>query len=622
MENKANIKIVFLKNNMVYICAVAALLVPDFLLRYLVTPKMFGEPFVTVIPTVMNLFWIGLVLYIFFALLPRRVGRAVFIVFTVMENTLTFSNYIYFKIFGQFFWLSSVGLVGEAGDYVRYALQYIDWKVILFTLVSLAFMTAAAVMWKKPFGRPNLRRALYTLVPVAGIVLMNVFMQPSLFGVLEDDWDSWSKPRVIYKQFTDVNKSFDVAGLYQFVARDLWNTWFPHNSYAADEYAEVDKYFAEKSKPTQNEYTGIFEGKNVIAVMMESMDDWLISEKYTPAIKYMMDNGINLANHFAPTFGTGYTFNTEFTFNTGFHTPKSTVTAVNFSSNAFPYSLPRLFKEKGYSANSFHYNSPEFYNRGIMHKSFGYDAYHSFMKYGLPSYAAQADSNILKNDKIYKDMVKGDKFFDFVVTYSVHLPYTYSDAKLDLAKRNHPDLVDPNMDEETNNCMLLARDTDDFFAQLLRRLNDDGLLENTVIVAFADHYAYGFSNSALLMKYSREAGSGLLYKVPAFIYTPGIKPVTVTKVTQSADLLPTVVNLFGLNNKNYYIGSDAFDESYTGLAYFENRSWFDGKTYYVPDETKITDKNKSYIESVNKKVAESIDVDDIVIAGDYFGKRK
>ena len=98
--------------------------------------------------------------------------------------------------------------------------------------------------------------------------------------------------------------------------------------------------------------------------------------------------------------------------------------------------------------------------------------------------------------------------------------------------------------------------------------------------------------------------------------------MTVTKVTQSADLLPTVVNMFGLNNKNYYIGSDAFDESYTGLAYFENRSWFDGKTYYVPDETKITDKNKSYIESVNKKVAESIDVDDIVIAGDYFGKRK
>ena len=123
MENKANSKIDFLKNNMVYICAVAALLVPDFLLRYLVTPKMFGEPFVTVIPTVMNLFWIGLGLYIFFALLPRRVGRVVFIVFTVMENTLTFSNYIYFKIFGQFFWLSSVGLVGEAGDYVRYALQ-------------------------------------------------------------------------------------------------------------------------------------------------------------------------------------------------------------------------------------------------------------------------------------------------------------------------------------------------------------------------------------------------------------------------------------------------------------------------------------------------------------------
>ncbi len=610
-----------MKSGIVYVFAAAALLFPDFLLRYLVSPKMFPEPYITLVPTLINLAWISLFVYVCFVMLPQRAGKILFAVLTVAADTLAVSNYIYFRIFGQFFWLSSIGLVGEAGDYVRYALQYADKKSVLFALASLAFMTSALVLHKKPSSKFTVRRGAGVLVPVLCITGMHIFMQPALFGVSDNDWDSWSKPRVIYKQFTDVNKSFDVAGLYQFVARDLWNTWFPHSSYSEEQYAEVDVFFEEKA-PHENEYTGLFKNKNVIAVMMESMDNWMISEKYTPAIKYMMDNGINFENHFAPTFGTGYTFNTEFTFNTGFHTPKSAVTAVNFSSNAFPYSLPKLFKEAGYSANSFHYNNSEFYNRGIMHKSFGYDGYHSFMSYGLKAYEAQSDSEILKSDEIYADMVKSDKFFDFVVTYSAHIPYTYSDAKLDRAKENHPELIDAEMDEETNNCLILAKDTDDFFAQLLTRLYNDGLLDNTVIIAFADHYAYGFSNQELLTEYSKQVGSGYLYNVPAFIYTPGIKPQTVTKVTQSADLMPTVINLLALENTGCYIGNDAFDPSYTGIAYFDNMSWYDGSTYYVPGKTVIDDENRAYIEEMSGRVSKSTDIDDIVIAGDYFGKHK
>lgn len=621
MKNKLSRISDFMKNSIPYICATAALLVPDFLLRYLVSPKMFTEPYITIIPTMMNLAWISLFVYICFVLLPQRAGKILFAVLAVAANTLAVSNYIYFQIFGQFFWLSSIGLVGEAGDYVKYALQYADKKSVLYTVMSLALTAVALIRLKKRSSKLTVRRGVGAVIPILGITAMHIFMQPALFGVSDNDWDSWSKPRVIYKQFTDVNKSLDVSGLYQFVARDIWNTWFPHNSYSEEQYAEADVFFEEKNLQG-NEYTGLFEGKNVIAVMMESMDNWMISEKYTPTLKYMMDNGINFVNHFAPTFGTGYTFNTEFTFNTGFHTPKSAVTAVNFSSNAFPYSLPNLFKEAGYSVNSFHYNNSEFYNRGIMHKSFGYEGYHSFMSYGLKAHEAQSDSNILKSDAIYADMVKSDKFFDFVVTYSAHIPYTYSDAKLDRAKANHPELIDAEMDEETNNCLILAKDTDDFFAQLLTRLHDDGLLEDTVIIAFADHYAYGFSNQELLAEYSKQVGSGYLYNVPAFIYTPGIEPQTVTKVSKSADLMPTVINLLGLEDTGYYIGNDIFDPSYEGVAYFDNRSWYDGSTYYVPEKTVVDDENRAHIEEMSGRVSKSIDVDDIVIAGDYFGKRK
>lgn len=595
------------------------MLLPDFALRYLVTPKVYYEPFVTVIPCLFNLAWICLFLGICLVLLPGKAGRLVFLIIGIMANTLSFSDYVYFRIFGRFFWLSSVGLVGEAKNYFDYALSYTDAKIIVVTVISLALLIAAFLKWKAP-RRVKGRMRIMTAIPVLSLLILHVFMQPSVFGVLEDDWDSWSRPRVIYKQFTDINKSFDVAGLYQFVARDFWKTWFPTNNYGEEDLKKADEYFAARPEHTDNEYTGIFEGKNVIAVMMESMDNWMVTDESTPTIKYMMENGISFDRHFAPTIGTGYTFNTEFTFNTGFYTPKSAVTAVNFGDNSYPYALPRLFREKGYLANSFHYNNSEFYNRGIMHTAFGYEQYNSFMKFGLTAYAAQADSNILKNDEIYKKMTEGKPFFDFVITYSCHIPYNYDDAKLSLARANHPELVDPSMNEEKNNCLLLARDTDDFFKQLLERLDADGLLEDTVIIGFADHYAYGFSDQKLLEQYSREAGAELLRQVPAFIYNPQLKGVSVTKVTQTSDLLPTVLNLFGLENHGCYLGYDVFDPSYDGFAYFEDLSWYDGTTYYVPGQTETSEAARGYTEQKNREVSEAVGINDIVIAGDYWGK--
>ena len=77
--------------------------------------------------------------------------------------------------------------------------------------------------------------------------------------------------------------------------------------------------------------------------MMESMDNFLITEKYTPTLHYMRENGINFNQHYAAIFGAGGTFNTEFTSLTGFHSPNSGNAAYEFSKNNFSHSLPNIF---------------------------------------------------------------------------------------------------------------------------------------------------------------------------------------------------------------------------------------------------------------------------------------
>ncbi len=601
------------------IFAVLALLIPDLLLRFLVWPKVDDIFFTTVVPTLFNLAWIGLILFGSAVFLPKKWGRLLYIVIGSVFIVFAFAQYVYFGIFDQFFRLISIGLVGEGGDYLDYALSHIDAKLILSTLASIACLVLGAVKWKTP-QKNTITLKLFALVPVAVISALHIFMQPSLFGESESDWDAWKKPRVIYQEFVAVNKSMDIAGIYHFVARDFYKTWIDDGNYGKEDFAKVENFFEKKAQTTKkNEYTGALEGKNVIAVMLEGIDDWQIDEKYTPTIKYMMKNGINFGNHHAPTFGTGYTLGTEFCFNTGYYTPISAVSAVNYVSNRFPDALPKLFKEKGYKVNSFHYNNAEFYNRSVFHHSLGYEKYHSFQDYGLPFYVAQADSNILKTEEIYEDMVAGKPFFSFVITYSGHIPYSFEDAKLALASENHPDLVDPEMDTEENACRLLARDTDDFFRQLLESLERDGLLEDTVIVVYTDHYAYGFSDRERLQELNREVGDEILYRVPAFIYTPGLETVEVTKPTGTADLLPTLINLFGLENRHSYIGSDILSADYEGFVYFEDGSWMMGDKHYAPSEEQdISD--EEWVQEGNRRKDELCEINEIVIMGDYFSR--
>ncbi len=607
----------FCARNYFVVLAFVALMLPDIQLRGLVEKGVFEQFYVLPVTLGFSGLWSALFLFVCLVILPKNRGRIVYVVLNSVFIILSLCQYVYFKIFGQFFWLKSIALAGEGAEYLDYALQYIDLKLVLCTGFAILLMVLAAVKWRK---EKPIKKRWWSLVllPVLGILALHICMLPQTFNEAIGHWDSWRRPRVVYVQRTDVNKGFIVNGLYQMTIRDLYNTCFAPDKYGKEDFAKVEEYFDKKGKPSSNDYTGIFKGKNVVAVMLEGIDTWMIDKKYTPAMCYMMDNGINLTNHYSPMFGTGHTFNAEFAFNTGYFSPLSAVSATNFSSNKFPFAMPNLFKEQGYTTNSFHYNTSEFYNRGIMHKSFGYEEYNSLPDFGMPVTVSQSDSNILKNDAVYKKMTQSQPFFNFVITYSGHIPYTFRDAKLVLARENHSDLIDPAMDEEKNNCLILAADTDDFFKQLLTKLEEDKLLDDTVIVVFTDHYAYGYSDQQKLESYKQ---GEIMHHVPAFIYAKGMESVKISKPTQTIDLLPTMLNLFDIKADTGFIGNDILSPENTGFVYFGDYSWLDDKMHYVPSTETADSQNLEYIQNQNKRVQESFEITEIVVTGDYFANK-
>ena len=193
---------------------------------------------------------------------------------------------------------------------------------------------------------------------------------------------------------------------------------------------------------------------------------------------------------------------------------------------------------------------------------------------------------------------------------SIEIDYSlYDDAKWESLTR------------EYNNARLLAKDTDEFVRLLIEKLERDGLMRDTVLVFFTDHYTYGYSDETIVKGLSLLGGERFIEETPFFIYHKGSPKMRVTKVSSTKDILPTMVNLFGLDWFGGYIGDDIFDDNNKGFAYFSNMTWYDGKIYR-DDTLVVTEENREYIEEIDKKMMDCVNINDIIVAGDYFARQK
>lgn len=602
-----------------WIFATLPFFIADFILRYKLNPMVITNKY-SAIPILFSVFWIVLFVYLCLVILPKKLGKITYLILVNLFGAWFFANYICFKILSRFLWIEDIFLAGEASNYISSALTYITPITILVILIYLVSIIIAYRLWEKPTFNNKKLKFIPIIICIIGLISVQTFM---VINIKQDKkvgaWEVWEKPTLVYDKFEDSNKSLNVSGFYQYTLKNIYRIITKSDKNLIDTQTVMD-YF-ENKEISDNEMTGLLKGKNVIFVLMESMDDWVINKKYTPTIKYMIDNGINFTNHYMPNVGMGYTFNAEFAANTGYYCPTNESSATIYTKNTFPYSLGNILKKVGYNTSSFHYNTKEFYNREVMHKRMGYDKYISFMNY-LSLEKCVQDSEAVKSDEIYKLMTdtKGkENFLSFIITYSAHLPYNIEDNKLIGAKNNYGNLIDENIDEELRNLHILAHDTDEFFRILLEKLKEDDILEDTVIIGFTDHYAYGIQDEKLLKNLSNEE---IPEKVPFFIYSPGLKHIEVNKVTSTIDILPTIANLMGINDRKHYIGSDAFDTNYKGLVYFPDGRWFDGKILFNQNKkAEYSEEEKKYILEVNEHIEHLKTINNFVISSNYFARQ-
>lgn len=577
-------------------------------------------------PLVFTLLWSGTMTAIA-ALLPRT-GRRIFLLVTFVPFVLlTITHCVLYQLTGMCFSFADLAYAGDGARFISasyFRLRKGEW----FSLaVCLALMLCAVIFTPKarPGRRGRIAAAVLAAACAAGIFVVHTTQMPRGGIVEHNEYLAWNDAAShdtlseTYAEFTNANRCLMLTGLYQYTVRGAAVTLWPQDTATDQRLAELDDYYASHPKEAADTpMTGALAGKNLILIMMESVDDWLVTPEYMPNLYRLEQEGVYFRNYYAPIFLAAATFNSEFTANTGLIAPEYQVRNSYYTDHALPYSLANLFRDAGYRARSYHAANPNIYNRGQIHLNFGYESYNDYGDLGMDDY--MLDSQLLRG---YDQIVSDEPFFSFIITYSGHGPYTteqqnISEPHLDRARTvidysTVPYTTEAQKEEYTR-AVAQAMETDAFIGGLRERLEADGHAEDTVLVLFTDHYCKYFSDTELIEAIKGTSDHNLLSNVPFVIWTEGITPQVSEKYVSTMDIAPTIVDLFSLDaDLRYYIGNDMFGPD-GGVVYFRNYAWYDGKTYDTGNDAS----SNPAVLAMREQVREQIDVSQDTFRYDYF----
>ncbi len=536
----------------------------------------------------------------------------------IILTAICMINSVYYTFYTSFASISMLSLtqyIGDVGDAV--VENVIQLKDLIYIIGPLILIITHYKLKKKNYYKKievkseRKKKALKTLG--LGGALAAIFLITMTSLDVTRFIKQWNKEYIVMR-----------FGIYVYQINDVIISLQPKiNSMFGYDKAnkQFQEYFADKKEVKTNEYTNIFEGKNVLVIHGESMQTNAMSLQFngqpvTPNLNKLASEGMFFSNYYSQV-SVGTSSDTELTFNTSLMPTKSGTAFVSYSDRTY-ISTPSLLKEKGYYTFSMHANNADFWNRRAMHKSLGYNRFFSKSDYkvtqdniiglGLSDKEFFAQS-IPKIEKINQE---NENWYGLLIMLSNHTPFSdvekYGEFPVDIKETvtkedgTTEEVVYPYMEgTKLGNYFKSIHYADSALGDFIKQLDEKGLLDNTVIVLYGDHdgrlprsdynrlYNYDKETDSILEKtdpnykeydsYQYELGR----KVPLIIWTKDMEKQglnqEITNVMGMYDAMPTLGNMFGFYNE-YQLGHDIFNIKDKNIVVFSNGNWVTNKVYY------------------------------------------
>lgn len=302
-------------------------------------------------------------------------------------------------------------------------------------------------------------------------------------------------------------------------------------------------YFSTLSGTAKNDYTGYFEGYNLIVVCAEAFSGYLIDQDLTPTLYRMSQEGFVFEN-FYNSFP-NLTTNGEYSLCMGLMPDMSRMSFAVSMENYLPFCLGHIYADQGLPAYAYHNNVGTFYNRVNTHTNMGYTF--KALDFGLDMEPGTPTSDLEMMEKTVDDYLQEPEFHAYYMTYSGHADYNFTANAMSI--QNEGLVADLPGSETLRAYIACQLELEKAMTYLLQRLEEAGIAERTVVVLTGDHMPYGLTDA----DYAALAGDAAAeqfwqYRNSFLCWNGGMdEPVVVEDYCCTQDILPTLLNLFGFS---------------------------------------------------------------------------
>lgn len=631
----------FICTNKLFLIYVICNLLTSTLLRFLTVKNYFNiKPFIADLGTIII---IGSFSYLF-----KNKNRYIYLlIMTIIGAFICFSNSIYYNNYLSFISISLIGSITFLKDVGNAVVDNVlELKDFIFFLEVPIFI----IMYKLIGSEKT--KSKFKYVFLSGIILL-ALLAPFYKGKdYARIWKNWNREYVVM-QF----------GTYIYQIDDFIVSLKPSlvNLFGSDNASKTFReYYSKPNIKQTNEYTNIFNGKNVIVIHAESLQNFVINKKIngkeiTPNLNKLINKSLYFNNFYALD-SVGTSSDSEFTFSTSLLPTNNGTVFINYWNRKYE-SIQKKFNDAGYYTFSMHANNGTFWNRNIMYNSLGYQKFYNYESdyiidetIGL----GLSDESFFRQSlvKLKEINEKGQNFYGTLITLSNHTPFTNEGKDLsnfDVSSYHYDKngkLITDNYLEGTilGSYIKSVHYADKALGEFIEGLEKEGLLDNTILIIYGDHDAkIKKSQFEYFYNYDRKTGKviekdsidykviddidyELLRSVPFIIYSKDIEPKVISKVSSMLDAFPTIANMFGFETK-YTLGSDIFDDK-DNIVVFPNGNWLTDKMYYdnKRDSFKALEDNlvvkNDYIEQNNLIAQNKINISNYIIMYDLIRKNE
>lgn len=482
---------------------------------------------------------------------PGKARSFMFIIYFIMSVFMAVDSVYYeyatklpsVALLGMLWQVNDVSATVESLIEIRHVMMIIDLPIWIIYKINKDLLTTK--LMRSPLSQ------IYEKISEPRFSSIKAALLPTAFGIFTTVY------LITYPEF---RAEYMINELFCYHVYDIAYTI----NTVDDEYI-VDKSEYISPDCSDSEYYGIAEGRNVIVIQVEALQNFVIGAYYngqeiTPNLnKLIADDSFYFDNYYYQ-IGGGNTSDAEFTVNNSLFAPERSSGYVKYTENKY-YGLPYLLKDNGYTGSYvFHGYIAEFWNRETAYPYQGFDDYTSLEDFEQTDMfeIGLSDKEFFRQSVDILETYE-EPFHAFLITVSSHYPYgiPLKDREIEL---------DPEDEGTLFGLYLQAINyADRAIGEFISLLEEKGIYDNSMIVIYGDHYALHNTDSATATRVSDMIGRDYtifdVFNVPMIINIPGMgRTETISIAGGHVDVLPTALCLLGIHNdKAVMFGTNMLD---------------------------------------------------------------